>query len=157
MSETDYMKERPPKTIFPIEKQMMILDQIKEYVYDHLLQKTKIHRMRLFGSLAKGTFGKYDGTWKGRKYSDVDVLFVVDDNFIVPREWKIHFEPKGKEWIVYDIATVPVTTIDETAFVEVQYIVVPISSARKLETIALAEKWGIPLKRFLSKHKFIRL
>ena len=87
----DYMKDRPPKTVFPIEKQMLILGQMKRYIFDHLPPKTKFYRKRLFGSLAKGTFGKYTRKFKGREFSDVDVLFVVDDDFKPPRRSKVHF------------------------------------------------------------------
>ena len=153
----DYMKERPPKDIFPTKKQKLILSQIKKFIYDNLPQNTKLHKIRLFGSLAKGTFGKYKGKWKGREFSDIDVLFIVDDNFKPPKKWKIHFKPKDGPMRVYDIATIPVATEDETVFVEVQYIILPKTYATEPETIAKAEQWGIPLKSFFSKHRFIKL
>jgi len=153
----DYTKERPPKNIFPIEKQMLILGQIKKFIYDNLPPNTKFYRKRLFGSLAKGTFGKYEGKWKGREFSDVDVLFVVDDDFRPPRKWKVHFTAEKKVWVVYDVDVVPVSTEDETVFVDVQYIILTKTFASQPETIARTEKWGIPLKRIFSQNKFIRL
>ncbi len=153
----DYMKERPQKNIFPIKKQMLILGQIKKFVLNNLPKNTKLYRKRLFGSLAKGTFGKYEGKWKGREFSDVDVLLVVDDNFRPPRKWKIHFKPKEGPMRVYDIEVVPIATNDETVFVDVQYIIIPKTYASKPETIASAESWGIPLKKNFSKNKFISL
>ena len=153
----NYMKDRPPKNIFPIEKRMLILDQMKKYIFDHLPLNTKLYRKRIFGSLAKGTFGKYTQKFKGREFSDVDVLFVVDDNFKPPRKWKVHFECVKKFWVVYDVAVVPVVTEDETVFVDVQYIILTKTFASKPETIVSAESWGIPLKRSFSKNKFISL
>ncbi|MBT3298273.1 hypothetical protein HN385_05080 [archaeon] len=153
----DYAKERPPKNIFPIEKQMLVLGQIKNYIYHNLPPNTKFHRKRIFGSLAKGTFGKYERKWKGRKFSDVDVLFVVDDNFRPPPKWKVHFKAETKVWVVYDVDVVPIATEDETVFVDVQYIILTKTFASKPETIARAEEWGIPLNKFLSKNKFIHL
>ena len=60
------------------------------------LPDTNIYLARMFGSLVKGTFGKYQGKWKGREFSDVDVLFVVKDGFNAPKSWKIHF--KRDDW-----------------------------------------------------------
>jgi hypothetical protein len=156
MSE-DYMKERPPKNIFPIEKQMLVLGQIKRFILSNLPENTKFYRKRLFGSLAKGTFGKYEGKWKGREFSDVDVLFVVDDDFEPNPKWKVHFEAERKVWVVYDVKVVPVTTDDEIVFVDVQYVILTKTFASEPETIVKVEKWGIPLKRILSKHRYISL
>lgn len=153
----DYMKERPTKNIFPIKKQKFIFSEIKTFILDNLPANTKFYRKRLFGSLAKGTFGKYEGKWKGREFSDVDVLFVVDDHFKPPKKWKIHFTAEKKVWVVYNIAVVPIVTEDETVFVDVQYIILTKTFASKPKTITRAEKWGIPLKRFFSKNKFISL
>lgn len=153
----DYMKERPRKDIFSAAQQKLILTQIKKFIYNNLPPNTKLYKIRLFGSLAKGTFGKYAGKWKGREFSDVDVLFVVDDDFKPPRKWRIHFKPKDGLMRVYNVKTVPVATEDETVLVDVQYVILPKTYARKPETIAMAEQWGIPLKRFFSKHRFINL
>jgi predicted nucleotidyltransferase len=150
----NYMEGRPPKNIFPIKKQMLILGQIKKFIRENLPPNTKFYRKRLFGSLAKGTFGKYNEKFKGRKYSDVDILFVVDDNFKPPKKWKVHFECVKKVWVVYDVAEVPIETEDETVPVEVQYIILTKTFANKLETIVSAEKWGIPLGRSSTKNKF---
>ncbi len=153
----DYMKGRPPKMVFPLKKQMLILGQIKRFIYDNLPPNTKLYRKRLFGSLAKGKFGKYDGKWKGREFSDVDVLFVVDDDFRPPGRWKLHFKPEEGPMRVYDVAVVPAETEDEVVMVDLQYVILPKTYASLPATVAMAEKWGIPLKKFGSKHKFIRL
>jgi len=153
----NYMEGRPPKNIFPIKKQMLILGQIEKFIYGYLPPNTKFYRKRLFGSLAQGTFGKYNGKFKGREFSDVDVLFVVDDNFKPPKKWKVQFECVKKVWVVYDVAEVPIETEDETVLVEVQYIILTKTFASKSETIVNAEKWGIPLRRSSTKNKFISL
>jgi predicted nucleotidyltransferase len=153
----DYSKERPPKNIFPIKKQKFILSHIKKYISENPPPNTNLYKKRIFGSIAKGTFGKYDSKWKGREFSDVDVLFVVDDDFKPPKNWKVHFTAEKKVWVVYDVATVPILTEDETVFVDVQYIILTESFAKKGETIARAESWGIPLKKFFSKNKHLSL
>jgi predicted nucleotidyltransferase len=153
----DYMKGRPPKEIFPIKKQKLILSQVKKYIANNLPPKTKIHRKRIFGSFAKGTFGKYKRKHDRRKFSDIDILFVVDDNFKPPKKWKVHFECVKKVWVVYDLEEVPVKIKEETIPVLVQYIILTKTFASKPETIASAESWGIPLKRSSSKNKFIPL
>jgi len=153
----NYMKGRPTKDIFPIEKQKFILNKIKKYVFNNLPPNTKLYRKRIFGSFAKGTFGKYQRKYGGHQYSDIDILFVVDDNFKPPKKWKVHFNCVKKVWMVYDLAEVPIKTKDEIVPVVVQYIVLTKTFASKPETIASAESWGIPLKRSSSKNKFISL
>jgi len=153
----DFMKGRPSKHIFSIKKQKLILNKIKKYISDNLPPNTKLYRKRLFGSLAKGTFGKYDGKYKGREFSDVDILFVVDDNFKPLKKWKVHFNCVDKVWVVYDVAEVPVKTEDETVLVLVQYIILTKTYSEKPDTIDNAEQWGIPLKKSSSKNKFIDL
>lgn len=153
----DYMKGRPVKDIFPIEKQKFILNQIKKYISNNLPPNTKLHKKRIFGSFAKGTFGKYQKKYDGHQFSDIDILFVVDDDFKPPKKWKVHFNCVDKVWVVYDLAEVPIKTKDETVPVVVQYIILTKTFASKPETIVRAESWGIPLKRSSSKNKFMRL
>ena len=153
----EYMKERPHKDVFSDEKQALILREMKKFIYANLPAGTRLHLKRLFGSLAKGTFGKYKGIWKGREFSDVDILFVVDDDFRVPRKWKVHFVAKKRDWVVYNVAVVPIEAFGETVLVDVQYIVIRKTFASLEENIVRAEKWGIPLRRKLSKNKYLSL
>ena len=152
------MKERPPKIVFPKDKQQKIFHEVVAYIKQHLPLDTTLYRARLFGSIAKGSFGKYQGKWKGREFSDVDVVFIVDDNFLAPKTWKVHFnKPKVKSYVVYNIAVVPVICEDEVVNVDLQYMIIPKSLAKTPEVIAFAESWGVPLKRFFSKNPFITL
>lgn len=153
----NYMHERPHKNIFSLEKQTFILDEMKKWINNNLPQKTSIYKKRIFGSSAQAKFGKYEAKIKGREYSDIDILFVVDDNFNPPKEWTVQFECVKDVWIVYDVAIVPVKTVDETISVEVQFIVLKKTFAEKPETIKEAEKWGIPLRDIDTKNKFISL
>tara|TARA_Y100000310_G_scaffold329356_1_gene399030 strand:+ start:1162 stop:1650 length:489 start_codon:yes stop_codon:yes gene_type:complete len=151
-----YMKERPKKKVFSKAKQKIVLREIKKYINKNLPPKTKLYRKRLFRSLAKGKYGKYiNGTWKGRKYSDVDVLFVVDDNFKAPKKWKFHFQPEDDPSIVYNVADVPIKVEDEEVIVELQYFIVPISYARIKKNCENADPWGVPLMRTGSKNTYI--
>ena len=153
-----YMKERPKKEIFSKERQKIILREIKKYINNHLPPKTKLYKKRLFGSLAKGKFGKYiNGKWKGRTFSDIDVLFVVDDNFKAPKEWQFHFQPKNDPSIVYNIANVPIKIKDEEIIIQLQYFIVPISHAKIRDNCLKSDPWGVPLLRSRSKNPFIRI
>lgn len=143
------MRERPKKTIFPKSKQKTILKEVQKFISENL-PPSKIYQKKLFGSLAKGTFGKYEKPWKNRTFSDVDVLFVVEDNFKPPKKWKLHFKPEDGLMRVYEIATISI----EDVKVDVQYIIFPKTYASLKKTKDFAEKWGIPLKKD-SKHKFL--
>jgi predicted nucleotidyltransferase len=153
----NFMDGRPPKLIFSKSKQSYILAQIKQWIANNLPPNTALYEKRIFGSLAKGTFGKYQTEFKGRKFSDVDILFVVDDDFSPPKEWKVHFECVKDVWVVYDVAIVPIDTEDETVFVEVQYIILKKTYSENIKTITEAEKWGIPLMKSDTKNKYISL
>lgn len=150
-----YMKGRPPKTIFSIEKQTMVQNQIKKWLRNNLPPNTEFYRKRIFGSLAKGTFGKYTSEYKERLYSDVDVLFVVDDNFKAPKKWKVQFEYIKNVWIVYDRDIIPIKMENEKIPLLIQFIVIKKSFAAKFVALEDAEKWGIPLKRNTTKNKYI--
>ena len=153
----DYTKDRPVKTIFKAKKQKTILKEVRKFIYNNLPKNTKLHKKRLFGSLAKGSFGKYEKKWKNREYSDVDVLFVVDDTFIPPSSWKVHFTAEEKVWVVYNVAIIKVKNNDEIIPIDLQYIVLTKTFANEPTNIARAESWGIPLKKFFSKNKYISL
>jgi len=73
----DYLKGRPLKKVFSIEKQIFILNQIKKWTHNNLPPNTNFYRKRIFGSLAQVTFGKYASKFKNREFSDVDILFVL--------------------------------------------------------------------------------
>ena len=60
-------------------------EKAREFAIGNLLPNPKINKIMLFGSLAKGTFGKYEKPFHGRKYSDVDVLLFVKDDYKIPR------------------------------------------------------------------------
>jgi hypothetical protein len=87
----------------------------------------------------------------------VDVLFVVDDDFVAPAGWKVHFIAKENDWIVYNVKEVPIKVGKEVVLVLVQYMIVKRSYAKTPLAVAEGEKWGVPLKRFFSKHKYITL
>ena len=159
MNTTDSKKtldEIPPKIIFSKSKQNFILKQIKEWVFNNLPPDIFLYQKKIFGSMAKGLFGKYQTKFKGRLYSDIDILFVVDDDFIPPKNWKIQFECVKDVWVVYDVAVVPIKIDDEIIFVEIQFIILKKSYSQKTKTIEEAEKWGIPLKKD-TKNKYICL
>ena len=152
----NFMNERPPKIIFSKSKQNFILKCIKKWVMNNLPQNTFLYEKKIFGSMAKGLFGKYQTKFKGRLFSDIDILFVVDDDFLPPSNWKIQFECVKDVWVVYDVAIVPIKTDNEIIFVEIQFIILKKTYSQKIKTIEEAEKWGIPLKKD-TNNKYISL
>ncbi len=153
----DHLRGRPKKKIFPLGDQKLILAHMRKHLRKQLPPNTGLYRKRIFGSLAQHKFGKYQGKFKDREFSDVDVLFVVDDDFRPPKSWNVQFECEKRVWIVYDVAEVPIEIKNGTIPVEVQYIVLTKTFARRPETLERAERWGIPLKKYSTKNKYIPL
>ncbi|MBD3156004.1 MAG: hypothetical protein GF368_05115 [Candidatus Aenigmarchaeota archaeon] len=140
------MKERPKKTIFSKFRQEAILKKTKKFVLEDLLPNPKINKIILFGSLVEGNFGEYERPFKNRRYSDVDVLLIVEDDFEVPEEWGEHFHCD-----IYDVYNSHM--MDEEILV--QYIVCRKNSYQNKEHQKESEKWGVPLSLEKSKHKNI--
>jgi len=157
---TIHIKGRPAKEVFPKSVQRMVLKEVRKYVKGNL-PKTKIYMARIFGSLAKGTFGRYkkklSKRGKKRRFSDVDVLFVVSDNYKAPRKWPIHFNPPDNPGCVYRPKILKIRTSEGLVYTHVEYIVMPIGYYRKKGTISRFEKMGMPLRRRGSKNKFLKL
>ena len=139
----DYMKERPKKTVFPESRQKKILEKAKKFVLVDLLPNPKINKIVLFGSLVEGKFGEYEKPFKDRKYSDVDVLLMVEENFEVPNQWGEHFHCE-----MYDVYNAHM--MDE---ILVQYMVCRKSQYQNEKYQEESEKWGVPLSLDESKHK----
>ena len=142
----EYMKERPPKTILSKSEQKKIFEKVKKFVLKDLLPNPKINKIILFGSLIKETFGRYEKPFKGRIYSDVDVLLLVENSFEVPNTWKKHF--MGKIYQVYNR-----TKLDNEILI--QYIVCKKEFYQNKKYQNIAEKWGVPLLLDKSKHKYV--
>lgn len=148
--EEDYEQERPEKDIFSQPRQKAILKQVREFVKDDLLPNPKINKIILFGSLAEGKFGRYKQEYKGRIYSYIDILLLVDNDFEVPDSWELHFagdpEFEGDLYQVYNQKKL------ESKYL-MQYMVCREKSYRREENREVAEKWGVPLKLEESEHE----
>jgi predicted nucleotidyltransferase len=144
----DYMKERPAKIILSKSGQKKILEKIKRFVLKDLLPNPKINKIILYGSLAKGTFGKYVKPFKNRIYSDADVILFVENDFKVPKKWKKHV--MADLYQIYNVAK-----LDKKFLI--QYVVCRKSSYQNKKNQKEAEKWGTPIALKKSKHKFIVL
>jgi len=142
------MKERPKKTIFSRSKQREMLKRAKDFVLSDLLPDPKINKIILFGSVVEGKFGEYEKPFKNRKYSDVDVLLFVEEDFEVPREWEKHlhcdmYDVYNAHWMDGEIL--------------VQYMVCRESQYQNEEYQKESEKWGVPLSLGESRHENIIL
>ncbi len=144
----DYMKERPRKAILSKIEQNKILKQVRDFVLKDLLPDKRINKILLFGSLAKGAFGRYESAYKSRTYSDIDILLFVDDEFKIPKKWKSHFECK-----LYDVYNVRKLKNK----ILIQYMVCRKRSYQNKGHQKEAEKWGVPLLLSKSRHKYIVL
>ncbi len=142
------MKERPRKTIFSKPDQKKIFEEIKNFVLNDLLPNPKINKIIMFGSLVKGIFGKYDKPFKHRMYSDVDILLLVENNFIIPKKWKLHFSCELYD--VFNIAKLGKKFL-------IQYMVCKKKSYQNKKHQKEAEKWGIPLLLTKGRNKYIVL
>lgn len=139
----DYKEKRPEKEVFPEEKQRKLKKKAKKYVKEELFPDSRINKIILFGSLAKEEFGKYKEKYKDRIYSDIDFLLLVENDFKVLEDWKIHFEGdsdfKGDLYKVYNNGK-----LNERYLI--QYMVCRRKSYTESENREVAEKWGVPLK-----------
>lgn len=144
----EHMKERPGKTVLPKPEQREILKKAKSLVLKDLLPNPKINKILMFGSLVKRTFGKYEKPYKGRTYSDIDILLLVEDDFKVPEKWKLHFE--SDLYNVYNICKL-------NGKILIQYMVCRKSSYQNEEHQKEAENWGVPLLLERSRHGYIVL
>ena len=147
----DYRKGRPEKEVFSIERQEEIKKEVVEFVNENLVPHPKINKIILFGSLAKGEFGKYKEEYKNRIYSDIDLLLLVENDYKVPGDWKIHFE--GNPDLEGDLYKAYFGEKLENKFL-VQYMVCRKKSYTNSENKEVAEKWGVPLKLESSEHEF---
>ncbi len=142
------MKERPKKIVLSKSEQKKIFEKVKKFVLKDLLPNPKINKILMFGSLVKGTFGKYEKPFKKRIYSDVDILLFVEDDFKVPKHWKEHFI--GKIFQVYN-------RIKLDKKILIQYLVCKRSNYQNKKYQKIAENWGVPFLLKKSKHKYIVL
>lgn len=144
----DFMRGRPVKIILPKPVQERIMRTARHLILDELLPNPKISKIVLFGSVVRGALGEYEKRYKGRRYSDVDVLVMVDDDFTVPDDWKVHFQNE-----MYDVYN---NGILDRKFI-VQYMICRRDCYEDEEKRKEAERWGVPLMLDRSRHKHIVL
>ena len=138
------MKERPKKIILSKNKQKTIFEKAKAFVMKDLLPNPKINKIIVFGSIAKGTYGRYIKPYKHRSYSDVDFLVFVENEFNAPKTWNIHYS--GKLYSVYN-------RIKLEHRILIQYMICKKKSYSNKNNQKEAEKWGAPLALEKSKNK----
>ncbi len=143
-----YEKERPNKIFFSISEQNKLIEKTKEYVLRNFSPFQKIDKIILFGSLAKGTFGKYEKEWKHGFYSDIDLLLLVENDYNIPEKWKVWF--KHNKFTVFTCGK-----IDHKYLI--QYMVWKRKQYEIIQNQIDVEKWGIPLLMEKGKNKFIVL
>ncbi|MFC1697562.1 hypothetical protein ACFL1H_04475 [Nanoarchaeota archaeon] len=148
----EVVEHRPKKEVFPIKTQKLILKHVKRYVKKRLPPKTKSYIRRLFGSIVKHNFGRYEKPWKNRIYSHINVLFVVDDDFQKPNYWHVHFIPKGNTWTSYKVGHIELKLNGKDIRVDIEYVIVKLTKSKEKKVITYAESMGIPLKKHFSRN-----
>ena len=136
------------KIILPINEQKKILEKSIQQVKSDLLPNPKINAIAVYGSIINGNFGMYKKRHSGRKYSDIDILILVSDDFTIPTEWKLKMRGETPTHSVYNVELI------EGKYL-IQYIVVPRKIYSELNHQKMAEQNGVPLKLSKSKHKHL--
>ena len=142
----EYMNQRPERVPFPKDVQKKLIERVKEFVRNQLLPNQNINKIILFGSLATGEFGKYEGQFQGRIFSDIDLLLLVENTFQVPGNWRIQYE--GELYNIYNAGLLDGFLI--------QYMVCKRSVYENPDSQIDAEDLGVPLLK-KTKHKHIVL
>lgn len=83
---------RPQKTVFGQKFQDELKQKAIQKIKEKFLPDEKIIKIVLIGSIAKGTFGKYEPPgFRGSLYSDFDFIIFTKDDYQIPslleREW----------------------------------------------------------------------
>jgi len=141
----EYEKDRPRKKILPKQEQRTILKKAEKFILKDLLPNMKINKILLFGSVAKGTFGRYEKKWKHGLYSDIDALILAENDYRIPKTWKHWY--RNKNFTVYTHGRMDRMYL-------VQYMVWKRKKYENKKNQVDAEKWGIPLMLKKSKNKY---
>lgn len=90
-----YLKIRPKKKIFSIEKIRKIRINAVKKIKSKFLPDKNIIKIILIGSSIKNSFGKYEYPgFRGSLFSDFDFIIFVENDYIIPK-W-LKKEPRGK-------------------------------------------------------------
>jgi predicted nucleotidyltransferase len=142
-----YMPEQPEKRPLPLKKQEEIREKATSFVVHSLLPNKKISKIFLFGSLARREFGKYEKPFRGRSYSDIDIMVITNDGFKPNKKWKVWLN--GKYYDIYNVTYLDFELEDK---VLLQYAVVKDRTLGIEEARKEGEKWGVPLLLSESSH-----
>ena len=131
----------PEKRPLSFKKQEEIREKATSFVVHSLLPNKKIKKILLFGSLARKQFGKYEKSFRGRGYSDIDIMVIVEDGFKPNKKWKPRLS--AKYWDTYNVAYLDFELDDK---ILLQYFVIPERNLEIDEIQKDGEKWGVPIK-----------
>ncbi len=149
----EYMKKRPPKSIFQKEKIDYLRNQAIDKIKSKFLPDDKIIKITLIGSSVKNSFGKYEPPgFRGSIFSDFDFIIFVEDNYKIPK-W-LDKEPNGKPFPddSINLAYRNKKFIEDKYDIEVFFIKKSNMQDSKIQK--LGELAGIPMTS-KSKHKHI--
>lgn len=128
-------QEKPKKHFFPEEKQQELLKEAEKIVRERFLPDDEVNEIILFGSLVKGEFGRYETDYRGRKFSDIDILLKVSENYKPKPEWEV--KDSHELYTVY--------RGEKIEGFEVDYVICPEEIYKGEENIAEGLEWGVPI------------
>ena len=138
------------KKLFSLKRQKEILEKSKKIIIKKSLPNDSIEKILITGSLIIFEFGEYDEVVEkfGRRYSDVDCVFIVNDQFKPNNGWEVIAE--REYWNVYEIGKL------ERKF-PIQALVVNKRLLKDKRAIAEGEKKKVPMRLEKGKVKFLEI
>ncbi len=140
----NHLKNRPHKTIFPLQLQNELRTKAIQKIENVFLPAPEIEKILLIGSSVKGSFGQYQAPgFRGSLFSDFDFIFIVTDKYSIP-DW-LTPEPDGKPFAdtQLNLAYRNRKFIDDTY--DCEFFFVRSAHAADPAIQNLAEQAGIPL------------
>jgi predicted nucleotidyltransferase len=150
-----YLKNRPPKKIFP----KSMIDSLRgiaiQEIKSRLLPDEKIIKIILIGSSVKDSFGEYSPPgFRGSLFSDFDFIIFVDDDYQIPN-W-LNKEPTAKPFSDDNLNLAYRNRKFINNKYDVELFFIRKSNFSNFKIQELGELVGIPLTKN-SNHKYITL
>lgn len=85
---------KPNKILY--ENQEQVLMEATGFLLSLLSECHSVKTAYIWASLAEGKFGVYEELYRGQTCSDIDLVIVVDEPFVLPKKW--NFTKVSKSW-----------------------------------------------------------
>ena len=138
------------KQIFSINYHKKISNKLKKYLNKNFLTDKKIEKILITGSFLKNKLGKYEkylGKKYDRTYSDIDLVLIVKNGFVIRKRWKLL--AKRPYYKVYRLGYLVEKKIP------VEAVILNKRFLKNKKAVALCEKKGIPMKLEKSRINYV--